>query len=351
MCLASQSVKATGRFISVVNSNSYPQAAGIMTLHWWMHWFWVTQLLIICASSGYAFAAPQSEELQHITTDTEPHIPSERSGRALYFSKPSSTTARPGNNTNTTDEDKRKTTVELTKEDIIPVVNETEKAEKVNLTEIVHPSIQWTAVPAINATEASLESNKSEESVEVTTKLDNTTYTNVTVLPLNTNFTEQNSTFTKRRNLTRPDFAKEESSIQGAGSESKIVTEKPLSLETTYHQTRIPPNNIELYRRVADNTEGGMDTGAIAGISFACLVLAALAGSTAFVLYRRRYLNKPQTLNDKCSNPDSSGYLDDSTIRDNSEEMYSLDNDSFLNSLEAMTIQNYWTDTVKHTKL
>lgn len=37
--------------------------------------------------------------------------------------------------------------------------------------------------------------------------------------------------------------------------------------------------------------------------------------------------------------------------QDNSEEMYSLDNDSFLNSLEAMTIQNYWTDTVKHTKL
>lgn len=38
-------------------------------------------------------------------------------------------------------------------------------------------------------------------------------------------------------------------------------------------------------------------------------------------------------------------------LQDNSDEMYSLDNDSFLNSLEAMTIQNYWTDTVKHTKL
>lgn len=40
-----------------------------------------------------------------------------------------------------------------------------------------------------------------------------------------------------------------------------------------------------------------------------------------------------------------------SPLQDNSEEMYSLDNDSFLNSLEAMTIQNYWTDSVKHTKL
>ncbi|KAF4523694.1 hypothetical protein B566_EDAN006065 [Ephemera danica] len=115
-------------------------------------------------------------------------------------------------------------------------------------------------------------------------------------------------------------------------------------------------------------------------------------GASGFVWYRRRYLNKPQTLNDKCSNADSSGYIDDtlrvsaarmntgavgapagrarrgdrvaaadvreprdtSTLtrnKDNSEEMYSLDNDSFLNSLEAMTIQNYWTDSVKHTKL
>jgi len=39
------------------------------------------------------------------------------------------------------------------------------------------------------------------------------------------------------------------------------------------------------------------------------------AGSVSFVLYRRRFVNKPQTLNDKCSNPDSSGYIDDSTLR------------------------------------
>lgn len=40
-------------------------------------------------------------------------------------------------------------------------------------------------------------------------------------------------------------------------------------------------------------------------------------------------------------------------FQENSDDshMYSLDNDSFLNSLEAMTIQNYWTENVKHTKL
>ncbi|KAF7996844.1 hypothetical protein HCN44_002490 [Aphidius gifuensis] len=95
-----------------------------------------------------------------------------------------------------------------------------------------------------------------------------------------------------------------------------------------------------------------LDIAAIGGSFLAMAVLISSMASFGFLMYRKKYLNPPQTLNsDKCSNPDSSGYIDDSTIRDNSEEMYSLDNDSFLNSLEAMTIQNYWTDSVKHTKL
>lgn len=99
-------------------------------------------------------------------------------------------------------------------------------------------------------------------------------------------------------------------------------------------------------------SRSSVDIAAITGSCLATVVLLSTMGSLGFIMYRRRYLNPPQTLNsDKCSNPDSSGYIDDSTIRDNSEEMYSLDNDSFLNSLEAMTIQNYWTDSVKHTKL
>ncbi|XP_034940276.1 uncharacterized protein [Chelonus insularis] len=95
-----------------------------------------------------------------------------------------------------------------------------------------------------------------------------------------------------------------------------------------------------------------LEIAAITGSCLAMVLFLSAIGSLGFVMYRRKYCNPPQTLNsDKCSNPDSSGYIDDSTIRDNSEEMYSLDNDSFLNSLEAMTIQNYWTDSVKHTKL
>ncbi|XP_032588021.1 pneumococcal serine-rich repeat protein isoform X1 [Drosophila mojavensis] len=92
-----------------------------------------------------------------------------------------------------------------------------------------------------------------------------------------------------------------------------------------------------------------LDAGAISAICFTVFGICCTVGTIGIVLYRRRYVNKPQAL----SEPDSSVYIDDSTMRvsDNSDEMYSLDNDSFLNSLEAMTIQNYWTDTVKHTKL
>ncbi|CAH0592805.1 unnamed protein product [Chrysodeixis includens] len=268
-----------------------------MTLHWWMHWFWVTSLLIIQASIGRSFAAPQSEELQHDNADAEldRRLP-ERTGRAMYFTKtPLSQTP------NTTDNQTEKP--QDPPADTITNITTTNTTE-----EIVHPAIQWTPV-------------------NITDVTPNVTQNANATIPTYTNLTEtQNATFvSKRRNLTRPDFVKDDG---GNVAESRIVTEKPLSLETTFLQTRIPPN-IESSRRVIDQGEGGMDTGAIAGISFAALVLTALAGSTAFVLYRRRFSSK----------------------HDNSEEMYSLDNDSFLNSLEAMTIQNYWTDTVKHTKL
>ncbi|XP_041975217.1 uncharacterized protein LOC121730298 [Aricia agestis] len=241
-----------------------------MTLHWWMHWFWVTMLLTILATTRENHAAPHAE------------VESERQARAMYFTKT---------------------------QPVVPVTTPRDDANATTTPENVTTPVTWTPV-------------------------------NVTEAPTN-------ATYTKRRNLTRPVFVADD-----VAAESRIVTEKPLSLETTFLQTRVP--DVESSRRVVQAgsvASGGLDAGAIAGISLATLAAATLAASTALVLYRRRYLNKPQTLNDKCSNPDSSGYLDDSTIRDNSEEMYSLDNDSFLNSLEAMTIQNYWTDTVKHTKL
>ncbi|XP_013177442.1 PREDICTED: integumentary mucin C.1 [Papilio xuthus] len=307
-----------------------------MTLHWWMHWFWVTMLLSLIASSRRVLGAPQAFELQPTSTATEaaetvqPHV--ERQPRAMYFTKaaplPLPHTPPTTSNTNTTD------TTPTTPTASTNTTEHTQTNSTFNTTTQVSP-IKWTK---INATVTTNVSNGQQD----TTK-------NATLLTLIDPLTDpQNATFSSRKRNLTPDSVRDDANLEGI-SESRIVTEKPLSLETTLLQTKMPPI-IESSRQVIE-PGNRMDTGAIAGISFAALALTALAGSTGFVLYRRRYLNKPQTLNDKCSNPDSSGYLDDSTIRDNSEEMYSLDNDSFLNSLEAMTIQNYWTDTVKHTKL
>lgn len=251
----------------------------------------VCVLMLIClslsftASGGRTAAAPQpqSEELQHITTDIEEKH-SERQSRAMYFPKPASTTLKPP-------------PPNVTEENYLEVI-----PKNASVTEVVPNATQWTAVETTDLNVIKIDPEPPQANI---------TSTVTTVTVTNANLTETLNT-TKKRNLTRPDFVKDDSSIESA-LESRIVTDKPLSLETTYLQTRIPPN-VDWNRRV-DNSDGGMDTGAIAGISFAALVLAALAGSTAFVLYRRRYLNKPQTLNDKCSNPDSSGYLDDSTIR------------------------------------
>lgn len=54
-----------------------------------------------------------------------------------------------------------------------------------------------------------------------------------------------------------------------------------------------------------------LDAGAISGICLAVIGLSCVVSVAGVMLYRRRYINKPQTL----SEPDSSGYIDDTTIR------------------------------------
>ncbi|RZC33267.1 uncharacterized protein BDFB_000031, partial [Asbolus verrucosus] len=119
--------------------------------------------------------------------------------------------------------------------------------------------------------------------------------------------------------------------------------------ESNYNQSLLL--NLEKITEKEDDMSGNLSAAGITGITLGCVVIVGVICGVSYFLYRNRGFNRPQVLNDRCSNPDSSGYIDDASVRDNSEEMYSLDNDSFLNSLEAMTIQNYWTDTVKHTKL
>lgn len=58
-------------------------------------------------------------------------------------------------------------------------------------------------------------------------------------------------------------------------------------------------------------TTRSSNLGLISGIGFSVLTLFCAVSLVGAMLYRRRYINKPQTL----SEPDSSGYIDDSIIR------------------------------------
>lgn len=63
---------------------------------------------------------------------------------------------------------------------------------------------------------------------------------------------------------------------------------------------------------VTDEDNGGlvMNAGVITGICFAVIVVLGLLSTMSVYVYRRRFLNSPQSLE-----ADSSGYIDDSTIR------------------------------------
>ncbi|XP_037277388.2 uncharacterized protein LOC119170353 [Rhipicephalus microplus] len=101
--------------------------------------------------------------------------------------------------------------------------------------------------------------------------------------------------------------------------------------------------------------------GAVAGIVIGSIAsVALLAGLITYIVLRRPFL---KLLNGQGkSSTDNVAYIDDSVRssymnthielpKESSEEMTSLDNDSFLNSLEAVTIQNYWADTSKNTNV
>lgn len=62
-------------------------------------------------------------------------------------------------------------------------------------------------------------------------------------------------------------------------------------------------------------TSTGISGLSIMGIVFGVILFIVLICAISFILYRRSFANKPQTLNDKCSNLDSSGYIDDSSVR------------------------------------
>lgn len=62
-------------------------------------------------------------------------------------------------------------------------------------------------------------------------------------------------------------------------------------------------------------TRDNLSAAGITGITVGCIGIVGMICAVSFVIYRNRGLNRPHVLNDRCSNPDSSGYIDDASIR------------------------------------
>ncbi|XP_077519415.1 uncharacterized protein LOC144129275 [Amblyomma americanum] len=132
------------------------------------------------------------------------------------------------------------------------------------------------------------------------------------------------------------------------------------SVTATPNETSTPPA-VDKDSPNIESPEYPLAGGAVAGIVIGSIAsVALLAGLITYIILRRPFL-KLLNSQDKSSS-DNVAYIDD-TVRsgymnthielpkENSEEMTSLDNDSFLNSLEAVTIQNYWADNSKNTNV
>ncbi|XP_024888697.1 uncharacterized protein LOC112465399 isoform X2 [Temnothorax curvispinosus] len=402
-----------------------------MTLHWWMHWFWVTaQFLVILGSplpSTTSDPVNQSQpssrvtsssiEIEDIYRTSKSTRPSFRIAKAIGLYPQTNTAVVPDRQQSVTTVaslllERRGTvsgtsvheTVELSFRGNISNVEPlgTTASQRAGENERIRNSttkkdskITWILTTNKSSGRPKYEQEERNQSSVASRNVSFEEVEDLTVLPLQEEMSKVDLTL----NRTRSSFVTSLSAAGAAGnaairtfnrSEDEVEIDEEVS-QTQHFATAAPilevgvsestrlsrarntfiPQHFQRDQVQGDNqppdyndtgnnrenTEHGSTTSAagIAAITGSCLATVALLstmGSLGFIIYRRKYLNPPQTLNsDKCSNPDSSGYIDDSTIRDNSEEMYSLDNDSFLNSLEAMTIQNYWTDSVKHTKL
>ncbi|XP_077257024.1 uncharacterized protein LOC143894538 isoform X2 [Temnothorax americanus] len=418
-----------GRVIRIYIYVIHPDDA--MTLHWWMHWFWVTaQFLVILGSplpSTTSDPVNQSQpssrvtsssiEIEDIYRTSKSTRPSFRIAKAIGLYPQTNTAVVPDRQQSVTTVaslllERRGTvsgtsvheTVELSFRGNISNVEPlgTTASQRAGENERIRNSttkkdskITWILTTNKSSGRPKYEQEERNQSSVASRNVSFEEVEDLTVLPLQEEMSKVDLTL----NRTRSSFVTSLSAAGAAGnaairtfnrSEDEVEIDEEVS-QTQHFATAAPilevgvsestrlsrarntfipqhfqrdqvqgDNQLPDYNDTGnnrENTEHGSTTSAagIAAITGSCLATVALLstmGSLGFIIYRRKYLNPPQTLNsDKCSNPDSSGYIDDSTIRDNSEEMYSLDNDSFLNSLEAMTIQNYWTDSVKHTKL
>lgn len=87
-----------------------------------------------------------------------------------------------------------------------------------------------------------------------------------------------------------------------------------ISEDNSMNQT-IVVNSERIGVENQENIKGSLTAAGITGITLGCVSIIGIICAVSFVMYRNYGFNRPQVLNDRCSNPDSSGYIDDSTVR------------------------------------
>lgn len=89
------------------------------------------------------------------------------------------------------------------------------------------------------------------------------------------------------------------------------------TLSTTNHSYFENNSSISEFDYIdePDTSHNNLSAAGITGITVGCIGIVGIICAVSFVIYRNRGFNRPQVLNDRCSNPDSSGYIDDASIR------------------------------------
>jgi hypothetical protein len=103
-------------------------------------------------------------------------------------------------------------------------------------------------------------------------------------------------------------FSEEAKVVNNISSRSTQFQETQLSKSTTSEEKL---SSEALFDTDTDNGGITMNAGIISIICVSIICVLSSFSIMFVYLYRQRYLNKPQAL----SEPDSSGYIDDSTIR------------------------------------
>jgi len=178
--------------------------------------------------------------------------------------------------------------------------------------------------------------------------------------PLNATETGRNdhTEYLNYEEITGPYISEE--LISQAKAFNRNHVSKPLSIDDSLNQ---PSENISKTELIDPRARpASISISSIVGLGLGLVMFfLILSVVSAMLLYKKQYLRKAESMDRSFVSCDSysGSYADSETFnsisyadcagieipKDNSsEELYNLDNDSFLNSLEAISFPEYWTD-------